>query len=102
MASDGNVRESCPHRTGVDNYSNLSELMFCCVRPLQLGDLRTVFQTKLSIFLGVYTVIGFAVGLIILVKNLDEYTSFTDVLGPASLAGALWPVTVFVKILEDF
>ena len=61
-----------------------------------------MFQTKLSIFLGTYTIIGFAVGLILLVKNLDEHTGFTDVVGPASLAGALWPVTVFAQILEGF
>ena len=57
-----------------------------------------MFQTKFGIFLGVYTVIGFAVGLIHLFKNLDQYTGFTDVVGPASLAGALWPVIVYVKI----
>jgi hypothetical protein len=62
--------------------------MFCCVRSLQLGGFRTVFQTKLSIFLGTYTVIGFAVGLIVFVKNLDEHTGFTGVVGPASLASS--------------
>ncbi len=61
-----------------------------------------MFQTKLTIFLGTYTLIGFAVGLIHLVKNLDEYTGFTDVVGPASLAGALWPVTVFAQIWGAF
>ena len=60
-----------------------------------------MFQTKLSVFLGTYTIIGFVVGLIHLVENLDDYTGLADVVGPASLA-ALWPVTVFVKISEDF
>ena len=46
--------QQSPHRTGVDKYPNLLEFMFCCVRSLQLGGFRTVFQTKLSIFLGAY------------------------------------------------
>ena len=61
-----------------------------------------MFQTKLSIFLGTYTIIGFAVGLIVLGKNLDEYTGFTDAFGPASFAGVLWPVTVLTQISESF
>ena len=54
-----------------------------------------MFQTKLSVFLGAYTLIGFAVGLIHLFKSLDENTSVADVSGPAALTGALWPVRVF-------
>ncbi len=54
-----------------------------------------MFQTKPSIFLGAYTLIGFAVGLIHLFKSLDENTNVADVSGPAALAGALWPVRVF-------
>ena len=61
-----------------------------------------MFQSKLSVFFGAYTVIGFAVGLIVLVKSLDPQTGFTDAAGPAILAGAIWPVTVFVQILGDF
>jgi hypothetical protein len=53
-----------------------------------------VFQTKLSVFLGAYALIGFAVGLIHLFKSLDENTSVTDVYGPAALVGALWPIRV--------
>lgn len=61
-----------------------------------------MFQTKFSIFLGTYTIIGFAVGLIFLGKNLDEYTGFTDAFGQASFAGVLWPVTVLTQISESF
>lgn len=61
-----------------------------------------MFQTKFSIFLGTYTIIGFAVGLIFLGKNLDEYTGFTDAFGRASFAGVLWPVTVLTQISESF
>ncbi len=58
-----------------------------------------MFQSALSIFLGVYTLIGFAVGLIVFAKSLDEQTGFSDAAGPAMLAGAIWPMTVFVEIL---
>ncbi len=57
-----------------------------------------MFQSKLSIFLGVYTIIGFSVGLIVLIKSLDGQTTVSYEIGPALLAGALWPMTFFVKI----
>ena len=57
-----------------------------------------MFQTKLSVFLGAYTLIGFAVGLIHLFKNLDENTDVADLYGPAALAGALWPVHMFALL----
>ena len=61
-----------------------------------------MFQSRLSVFLGAYLVIGFAVMLIVFAKSQDAQTGFTDAAGPAILAGAIWPVTVFVKILEGF
>jgi hypothetical protein len=61
-----------------------------------------MFQSRLSVFLGAYLVIGFAVGLIVFAKSQDAQTGFTETAGPAILAGAIWPVTVFVKILEGF
>ena len=57
-----------------------------------------MFQSKLSIFLGVYTIIGFLVGLIVLIKSLDGQTTVSYEIGPAFLAGALWPMTLLVKI----
>ena len=61
-----------------------------------------MFQSRLSVFLGAYLVIGFAVMLIVFAKSQDAQTGFTDAAGPAILAGAIWPVTVFVKISEGF
>ena len=57
-----------------------------------------MFQSRLFFFLGAYFIIGFALGLIRLVRSLDAQTGFTDAAGPALLAGAIWPVTVFVEI----
>ena len=61
-------------------------------RDYSSQDVRV--QTKLSIFLGAYTIIGFAVGLILLVKNLDEHTGFTDfiVLG----ASGIWAIVMLL------
>ena len=41
-----------------------------------------MFQSKLSVFLGAYTVIGFAVMLIVFAKSLDAQTGFTNAAGP--------------------
>ena len=57
-----------------------------------------MFQSKLSIFLGVYTIIGFLVGLITLAKSVGGPTTVSYEIGPAILAGAFWPVTLFAKI----
>ena len=65
-------------------------------RDLQAGPM---FQSKLFFFLSAYIIIGFAVALIVLIRSLGAETGFTDAAGPAILAGAIWPVTVFVEIL---
>ncbi len=57
-----------------------------------------MFQSKLSIFLGVYTIIGFLVGLITLAKSVGGPSTVSHEIGPAILAGAFWPVTLFAKI----
>ncbi len=78
--------------------------MITVARARDRRDLKAcpMFQSRLSVFLGAYTVIGFAVGLIVFAKSLDAQTSFTDAAGPAIFAGAIWPVTLFVQILEGF
>ena len=48
-----------------------------------------MFQSKLSIFLGVYTIIGFLVGLITLAKSVGGPSTVSYEIGPAILAGAL-------------
>ncbi len=57
-----------------------------------------MFQSKLSIFLGVHTIIGFLVGLITLAKSVGGPSTVSYEIGPAILAGAFWPVTLFIKI----
>ncbi len=78
--------------------------MVAVARARDRRDLKAcpMFQSRLSAFLGAYIVIGFAVGLIVFAKSQDAQTGFTDAAGPAILAGAIWPVIVFVKILEGF
>ncbi|MCZ6860862.1 MAG: hypothetical protein O7I42_11410 [Alphaproteobacteria bacterium] len=58
--------------------------MIAVARARDRRDLKAcpTFQSRLSVFLGAYTVIGIAGDLIAFAKSLDAQTGFTDAAGP--------------------
>ncbi len=61
-----------------------------------------MFQSKFTSFLGVYVIIGFLFGFTFFAKNFEGSTTNSNEIGPALLAGALWPIKMTQLVLGTF